>query len=109
MKTYRANPADHDAVAKALLEKYRDSQPAVVGDPHAGCTVELEDHGQDFLEFDIKGGVIVDTRPFQGFVWDGRKVLNTKIGVGDYIDLSGLVGVIRYPVIDVKPLEAVKA
>lgn len=30
MKTYTANPNDHDAVAKALLEKYRDQQRSTV-------------------------------------------------------------------------------
>ncbi len=56
--------------------------------PQKGMTVRLEDHGQDFLEFDIKGGKIIATRPFQGFVWNGRQVMNTTLGVGDRIWLG---------------------
>ena len=32
-------------------------------------TVTFEDHGQDFLEWDICNGVVVDCRPFQVSVW----------------------------------------
>lgn len=106
MKTYRADPNDADAVAHALLEKYRDQHGQKAGCTQSGCTIELADFGQDFLEFDIKGGVIIATRPFQGFVWDGQEVLNETISVGDHIVLRDPRGEreVRYPVVDVKPL-----
>ena len=44
-------------------------------------TIELEDHGQDFLEWDIdENGVIVETRPFQGWVWNGDTLRNLRTG-----------------------------
>ncbi len=53
-------------------------------------TLHLEDQGQDFLEFDINDeNIIINTRPFQGWVWDGRKILNPKtVEAGDFLTLS---------------------
>lgn len=78
--------------------------------PIDGMTVVLEDHGQDFLEFDIQDGRIRETRPFQGFVWDGRKVVNKTIVVGDRITLRMPDGVrnILYPVVAVRPLGPIR-
>ena len=53
--------------------------------PVLGCTVVLEDHGQDFLEFDIVGQKIVETRPFQGFVWNGKEITVKRLAPGDYL------------------------
>jgi len=64
-------------------------------------TVHLEDHGQDFLEWDIKDGVVIDCRPFQGWLWNGTKVLNTEIRPGDILDIippSGGQTTLNYPV-----------
>ncbi len=69
-------------------------------------TVELEDRGQDFLEFDIENGVIVDTRP-QGLVlWNGRTVVNESFTVGDCLTLASEIGnlTLKYPVIAIRPL-----
>lgn len=42
-------------------------------------TIILEDHGQDFLEWDIdEKGVVVGCRPFQGSIWCGVKVRNKR-------------------------------
>lgn len=42
--------------------------------PH---TVHFEDHGQDFLEWDIDAkGVVVGCRPFQADVWAGCVLIN---------------------------------
>ncbi len=51
-------------------------------------TVEFEDHGQDFLEWDIQDGVVVDCRPYQGWLWKGTKVHNTSIKAGDILDIT---------------------
>lgn len=50
--------------------------------------VELEDHGQDFTEFHLVNGEIVETKPFQGWHWDGRIVINRSISVGDTLVLT---------------------
>lgn len=43
-------------------------------------TLKFEDHGQDFLEWDIdRNGVVIDCRPFQS-VWIGTKVYSPKRG-----------------------------
>jgi len=64
-------------------------------------TVHFEDHGQDFLEWDIKDGVVVDCRPFQGWLWNGTKVHNTDIQDGDILQITTTDGVertLKYPV-----------
>jgi hypothetical protein len=73
-----------------------------------GVTVELEDRGQDFLEFDIENRVIVDTRPFQGWVWNGRKVVNETFGVGDCLTRASETGklTLKYPVVAIREMEA---
>jgi hypothetical protein len=38
-------------------------------EPGTIITVDFEDHGQDFLQWDICNGVVVDCRPFQSSVW----------------------------------------
>lgn len=78
--------------------------------PRDGMTVVLEDHGQDFLEFDIKEGRIVATRPFQGDVWNGFEVLNETIAPGDYVvglsRHSSDFRTFKYPVIAVRPIQS---
>jgi len=68
-------------------------------------TVYLEDHGQDFLEWDIEDGTVVDCRPFQGWLWNGTKVLNTDIRPGDILKIvpaSGGELTLNYPVESVR-------
>ncbi len=36
-------------------------------------TVHLEDHGQDFLEWDIEDGKVIACRPFQEWFWKGTR------------------------------------
>ena len=74
-----------------------------------GVTVRLEDQGQDFTEFDIVFGKIVETRPFQGWAWNGRAVLNENLSAGDKLLLNsihttGKVVELRYPVVSVEAL-----
>jgi len=64
-------------------------------------TVYLEDHGQDFLEWDIEDGEVVGCRPFQDWVWNGTKVHNADIRPGDILEIGGRLGertTLRYPV-----------
>ncbi|GAI90398.1 unnamed protein product [marine sediment metagenome] len=51
-------------------------------------TVYLEDHGQDFLEWDIEDGTVVACRPYQGWLWNGTKVHNTNIQPGDILEIT---------------------
>lgn len=37
-------------------------------------TIKFEDKGQDFLEWIVKDGVVVDCQPHQFRVWAGKKV-----------------------------------
>jgi len=62
------------------------------------------------LEFDIAGGRIVQTRPFQGEVWNGLRVLNGTLAVGDVIRflVEGKVGELKYPVSAVRALDRVR-
>lgn len=83
------------------------TDPASSPNPRDGMTVEMEDHGQDFLEFDIKDGRIVATRPLQANVWNGLDVLNQTLEVGEYLAVqTGRCGVrtFNYPVAAVRPL-----
>jgi hypothetical protein len=67
-----------------------------VSRPHACAgadgivTVTLEDHGQDFLEWDIdlKTMQVIECRPFQGFLWNATKVGNSVLRVGDVLRIK---------------------
>ncbi len=68
-------------------------------------TVYLRDLGQDFLEWDIEDGVVVESRPFQGWLWNGTRVHNENIRRGDRLDITPKTGIrmtINYPVERVK-------
>lgn len=68
-------------------------------------TVSFEDHGQDFLEWDIKDGEVVACRPFQAWLWNGVKVHNIDISPGDilqFTDKDGVCRTLNYPVERVK-------
>jgi len=50
--------------------------------------IELEDHGQDFTSFIVdEDGNVVETKPCQGWVWNGSKVMNKRIRVGSRLIL----------------------
>jgi len=63
--------------------------------------VHLEDHGQDFLRWDIKDGVVVESYPYQGWVWNGVKIINEEFGPGDKLIIQrgdSAVMTLNYPV-----------
>jgi hypothetical protein len=65
-------------------------------------TVEFADNGQDFLQWDIERGVVVDSRPFQASVWKGTKVDIRRAEVGQLLPVvtpSGRTSQIIYPVV----------
>ena len=63
--------------------------------------VHLEDHGQDFLVWDIKDGVVVESYPYQGWLWNGTKIINDEFGPGDQLVIqppNSAVTTLNYPV-----------
>ena len=72
-------------------------------------TIAFEDHGQDFLEWDVKDGVVVACRPFQEWAWKGTKVDMRRAQEGQLLPIiatSGQTKVIKYPVIAMSRTEA---
>jgi len=88
-------------------------------------TVVFEDHGQDFLEWDLEWDngvrhpfqsveaayVVVACRPFQDWVWKGTRVHNTDIKPGDILEITLRSGktTLKYPVERVKGKKAKEA
>ncbi|CAA7621103.1 hypothetical protein [Magnetospirillum sp. UT-4] len=74
--------------------------------------LHLADHGQDFLRFDIEGGKIVDTQPFQGWCWNGRQVAPASGDpdwlAGDLVEFED-GNILRYPVERVEIVSADEA
>lgn len=70
-------------------------------------TVTLEDHGQDFLEWDIdlETMTVVDCRPHQGWVWKGSLVRNSVLRRGNTLVIktkhSKAFTRLRYPIAEV--------
>lgn len=74
-------------------------------------TIEFEDHGQDFLEFDVnEKGRVIGCRPAQAFHWCRHTVQNLKdLKAGEYVVLddidkafSGTVFSVKYPIISLQ-------
>lgn len=72
-------------------------------------TIEFEDHGQDFLEWDIEFthsdyalGKVIDSRPFQKDIWDKYFVISGKPEEKQYVSIStdpdSKVIKIQYPI-----------
>jgi hypothetical protein len=63
-------------------------------------TIIFEDHGQDFLEWEITDGVVTDCRPFQSGVWKGTHVDMTKAAEGQRLPIITASGtkLILYPI-----------
>lgn len=67
-------------------------------------TIEFEDHGQDFLEWDIaEDGRVLESRPYQSEVWTQYRVVNpcglqagSKVKI-KHLNLTSPI-TIKYPV-----------
>lgn len=71
--------------------------------------IHFEDHGQDFLTFDVKAdGTIVDVKPFQKSIWMQYRVANQRFRVGGLVHLHGLGDdmTIRYPIEKIETITA---
>lgn len=85
-----------------------------VGPTFMAFSVEFEDHGQDFIWFDIKGGWVIGCYPFQSSVWEGRLVVNSSLPkVGGCIEITARerkkgelpdLMTIKYPIKQVRAL-----
>jgi hypothetical protein len=60
--------------------------------------IHFEDHGQDFASWDIRNGVVVESRPFQTSHWAGRIVMNMPLETGGFVKLNGGL-TIKYPIV----------
>lgn len=73
-------------------------------------TVTFQDHGQDFLKWDIENGKVVSCRPFQARVWCGLEI-HCKPSPGEKLRIKnheGKLTWIKYPLTKVKPLAPVR-
>jgi len=71
-------------------------------------TIHLEDHGQDFLRWDIdEQGNIIDSQPYQKEMWTQFRVTNIKVLVGRKLIVKYKDGrndmsyTLNYPVVDI--------
>jgi hypothetical protein len=84
------------------------SKPTLYTGP--AITVTFEDHGQDFLEWDIASGVVVGCRPFQAGIWCGHEIYGTpKQGECiQFMNSRNETTCIKYPiakVVETKPAQ----
>lgn len=70
--------------------------------------IEFEDHGQEILQWVLKDGVVIGSKPDQAHRWEGAKLLHAEVGEQPVIDHKGVVMRIKCTValIDVKVGEA---
>lgn len=79
------------AAAQALFDALASKVDKRLGSNAAvGYTIHFEDHGQDFLEWDVDvTGKVVGCRPSQASVWCGLQVLETPQAGGLVTYLRG--------------------
>lgn len=61
----------------------------------------LVDRGQDFIEWYVREGVVIDVQPFGAQVFIGSKVLTPITAVGqsiNFVSRQGREGTLNYPV-----------
>lgn len=73
-------------------------------------TIHFEDNGQDFTRWQIDdAGMVVDSQPFQAYIWVGSIVLNhATLKAGDQLHLQmkdGHVMTLRHLVDSVEPVK----
>jgi hypothetical protein len=75
---------------------------AVAAQPVPVIKITLEDRGQDFTEWYVRDGVVIDCQPNQGRFWVGTKVMSCADLVAgstiNVITLSGEETTLNYPV-----------
>jgi hypothetical protein len=74
--------------------------------------VTLSDHGQDFTEWYVRNGVVIDCQPCQGRVWVGAKLTSPAVaGQAIYVvpTALGKEMILDYPAEAVETLGAEEA
>lgn len=69
--------------------------------------IEFEDYGQDFVEWFIdKRGYILDSQPFQRWIWAGRFTIPENAKVGEKLAIwTGEESYVNYPIKSIKVME----
>jgi hypothetical protein len=77
--------------------------------PRQITTIHFVDQHQDFTSWDLdEKGVVIACRPFQGWVWCHRRVLNfDKLRVGEFAVISPLKGKRGKPATIIHPIERI--
>lgn len=78
--------------------------------------ITLVDKGQDFLEWYVRDGIVIDCQPFQGQMWVGVKLVypqRRQLIPGQIINLispiNGKVSNLNYPVATIETLSPEEA
>lgn len=73
--------------------------------------ITFEDRGQDFLEWYVRDGIVIDCQPHQGMIWVGTKLVYPQglpLTPGRIINLispsTGKVSDLKYPVESIETL-----
>jgi len=73
---------------KVSIEKLELEKPQISIDVNAALIIELEDKGQDFLEFQVdKDGIILKAIPYQTEIWKGAYIPLTSVKVGKVLPI----------------------
>jgi hypothetical protein len=71
---------------------------APVAAPAVAMTILFTDRGQDFTEWDVDAdGVVIDSRPFQAWMWCKYRVVNEDLRPGDHVQIQPLEAPLRHP------------
>lgn len=65
------------------------------------ATIYFEDHGQNWLQWNIADGYITDCRPLEAWFWGGAQVLDNDLAPGDVPCVrikSGMIAKAVYPI-----------
>lgn len=89
-------------VVKALESRLRRLSKVVT-------TIRFEDHGQDFLEWDLDAnGKVIECRPGQAGIWCSRHVVNHKsLRKGVYVILDNM-NTVNYPPTEIHRFKVAK-
>ncbi|EMO9521162.1 hypothetical protein PZT66_24130 [Pseudomonas aeruginosa] len=74
--------------------------------------VTLSDHGQDFTEWYVRNGIVIDCQPCQGRVWVGTRLTSPAIPGQAIYYTSSAIGkelILDYPAQAVETLSAEEA
>lgn len=69
--------------------------------------IEFADHGQDFTDWYVKDGIVIDCQPFQARLWIGTKVTARAVELGQQLPIftrRGNATTIKYPIVTIDRL-----